>query len=145
MYPSQTVLYPLFPTAVKSWFWAVFLQIFQVVSRTGAQAVCFCRNLLKLLLEMSGYWRPHPAEDLCTRSEQIKCRSLVMLKKILFIFILCTGLNFIFQVFTSFSSFYAITWIDLWMRKSGCWWFGSDPAVLWDRAAFSSLHCFLAV
>lgn len=47
----------------------------------GAQAVCLLRNLLKLLLETSGCLRPDAAGDLCSMSDQIKCRPLAMLNK----------------------------------------------------------------
>lgn len=51
-----------------------------MLSGTEAQAAVVCRNLLELLLE-TGYWKWDPAGDLCTKSDQFKCSSLVMPQK----------------------------------------------------------------
>lgn len=109
----------------------------------GAQAARVRQNLPKAALEIPGYWRPGPAGDLCTTSDQVKCRSLVTLKKILFI--LCTGLSFIFQVITSFLAFMPqlglsvdedVRVLVVWVRPC-CRW---DPAVSSSPPGFPTVQ-----
>lgn len=74
------MLLSLFPPTVKSWFQTVFF--------TNPPSALWDRISGSSCLQKppgtaaggSGYWKWDPAGDLCTMSDQIRCRSLVMLQ-----------------------------------------------------------------